>query len=446
MTLSAQNGDDKTVAHLIGAGARIDDIAGKENWTPLILAAQHSHAAIVDRLLLAGANKDLAAFGGRTALILAAENGHDAIVEMLIIAGDQIDRAKSDGETALIAAAKNGHIAVVERLLKAGAKTDLVGDQGETALFAATKVGHSAVVACLIAHGADVNLANYDSETPLMQAVNDIDEKLVELLLSNGADPLLADGHDLTALEIAHRRNARGIIATLHKAGVPPLSEAELQLSVTKKKKVNNIGLVVNAHGKLCLVHDNKFESTPLWVGYHLEKRMIEIFFESGTTYPIDWSATDEMDDYLQKVSKILIIRMRNKKPVEGYDTSVMHFKNGKPIEMEGHAMESMFNFETHFEPETKAVDTSVNSAAEEKPSGVVSETTRLNSEFGLSQPTLVYFWAEWVGPCRSFSLVLNELPAELDQGISIVKVNVDEQPDLAAKFGIRSLPTLLLF
>ncbi len=94
-----------------------------------------------------------------------------------------------------------------------------------------------------------------------------------------------------------------------------------------------NIGLVVNARGKMCLVHDEPFEATPLWVGYHIDKKRLEVIYDTGGTYPIDWEATDEMHNFLLKISKILIIRMENKRPVEGYDTSFLHLKNGKTID-----------------------------------------------------------------------------------------------------------------
>ncbi len=90
-----------------------------------------------------------------------------------------------------------------------------------------------------------------------------------------------------------------------------------------------NIGLVVNARGKLCLVHDEVFEATPLWVGYHVDRKRLEIIFDTGGTYPIDWEATDEMHQYLCKATKILIIRMEDRKPVEGYDTSFLCLKDG---------------------------------------------------------------------------------------------------------------------
>ncbi|MET0281077.1 MAG: thioredoxin [Steroidobacteraceae bacterium] len=74
------------------------------------------------------------------------------------------------------------------------------------------------------------------------------------------------------------------------------------------------------------------------------------------------------------------------------------------------------------------------------------SDASFQNDVLQSDKPVLVDFWAEWCGPCRSIAPLLEEVAAERHDSLRVVKVNVDDSPALATQFGVRSIPTLILF
>lgn len=69
-------------------------------------------------------------------------------------------------------------------------------------------------------------------------------------------------------------------------------------------------------------------------------------------------------------------------------------------------------------------------------------ETEVLNAD----GPVMVDFWAEWCGPCKALSPIVDEVASEMDGKLKIVKVNIDESPNAPTKYGVRGIPTLMVF
>ncbi len=77
---------------------------------------------------------------------------------------------------------------------------------------------------------------------------------------------------------------------------------------------------------------------------------------------------------------------------------------------------------------------------------GKVSDATFELEVLKASGPVVVDFWAEWCGPCKMIGPALDEIAGSLGAKVKIVKLNVDENPNTAAKYGIMSIPTLMIF
>ncbi|MFB3043530.1 MAG: thioredoxin, partial [Nitrososphaerales archaeon] len=74
------------------------------------------------------------------------------------------------------------------------------------------------------------------------------------------------------------------------------------------------------------------------------------------------------------------------------------------------------------------------------------SETAFENDVLKSNVPVVVDFWAEWCGPCRVIAPIVEELSKEYNGKVQFAKVNVDESPDLAGRFGVQGIPTLIIF
>ena len=75
-----------------------------------------------------------------------------------------------------------------------------------------------------------------------------------------------------------------------------------------------------------------------------------------------------------------------------------------------------------------------------------VTEQTFDEEVLATDKPVLVDFWAEWCGPCRTVGPIVEQLAQDNADKLKVAKINVDESPQLAAKYGVRSIPTLMLF
>jgi ankyrin repeat protein len=159
-------GRAEVVDLLLRAGADVNMAdATAVGWTPLH-AASMGNATIVESLLrVGGVRKDVRDAFGSTPLFLAAFNDHRDVVKLLLDSGADRNIADEDGRTPLLVASRRGNLSVVELLLANGADVDAASHDGTTPLIAAASGGHADVVRLLLHFGADTDAKNGDGRT-----------------------------------------------------------------------------------------------------------------------------------------------------------------------------------------------------------------------------------------------------------------------------------------
>ncbi len=79
-------------------------------------------------------------------------------------------------------------------------------------------------------------------------------------------------------------------------------------------------------------------------------------------------------------------------------------------------------------------------------PTKTITDASFATDVLGANGPVLVDFWAEWCGPCKMIGPSLEELSDELGAKVTIAKLNIDDNPDAPGKYGVRGIPTMILF
>lgn len=253
---AVRRGDTARVQSLLDQEPRALGRGDSHGMTPLLWAAWHGHAAMLQLLLSRGADAAARDSRGATALMLAAERGHldaarllaplagpdergealrhaaaegriELAVWLLDETGAALEYGGTDGKTPLIRATLGGHAALAEELLRRGADAEARGssflpfenrdDFGWHPLHYAADRRHALLVQLLLDAGALVDAVSAEGTTPLMLAARRGDEDIVRLLLLAGADPRRENSHRASALSLSRAQGRPAITRLLER-------------------------------------------------------------------------------------------------------------------------------------------------------------------------------------------------------------------------------------
>ncbi|KAK2813151.1 hypothetical protein FQN50_000828 [Emmonsiellopsis sp. PD_5] len=211
LAIAAQNGHYDVVKLLIEKGANIECVNILSNMTPLIIAISNAHEEIAKLLIEKGANVEHQDSFRESPLHHATHVGLHTLVDLLLEKGVDPDHQGADG-AALYTAAYSGHHATVESLLEKGANPNIRDLEDWSPLMGAIETGEEICARLLLQHGAYVNVSNKDGETPLSMAIKSEHEGVLKLVLEHGANINEVYGDGETPLTKAIKTEKEGVV------------------------------------------------------------------------------------------------------------------------------------------------------------------------------------------------------------------------------------------
>ena len=220
--VASQEGHIGVVQQLLRAKAD-PNIANNNGMTPLYAASYSGHSQIVQRLLQEQVDPNTASNEGATPLYIASQEGRVDVVErLLLLEKIELDISANDGRTPLYTACEKGHLQILEQLLQAKADPNIANNDGMTPLYAASYKGHLHIVQRLLQEKVDPNIANDQGVTPLYMASLKGKLDVVERLLQAKADPNIPANNGETPLYAASYSGHSQIVERLLQEQVDP--------------------------------------------------------------------------------------------------------------------------------------------------------------------------------------------------------------------------------